>query len=174
MSWLALLSLVYFRIFFLAGIDNTPLEFWSLIISNVELFYILFGHFASFWGCLFTSIIKWLFSVVMGQILALVNWGKDETESQTMLLPCIFAYSWFLDIWPTHPILSSSRIFLSQIQTSSLATGTTLSSSRRKKVPVGIKVSFLSNFSRPSLLNRIRLLYDQTTSYIKVVSNQKC
>lgn len=105
MSWLALLSLVYFRIFFLAGIDNTSLEFWSLIISNVELFYILFGHLTSFWGCLFTSIVKWLFSVVMGQILALVNWGKDETESQTMLLPSIFAYSWFLDMTNTsHPL----------------------------------------------------------------------
>lgn len=174
MSWLALLSLVYFRIFFLAGIDNTSLEFWSLIISSVEPFYILFGHFASFWGCLFTSIVKWLFDIVMGQILTLVNWGKDETESRTMLLPSICAYSWFLDMWPTHPILSSSSIFLSQIRTSSLATATTLSSSRRKKVPAGIKVSFLSNFPHPSLLNRIRWLHDQTTSYIKVVSNQKC
>lgn len=150
------------------------LEFWSLIISNIELFYILFGHFASFWGCLFTSILKWSFWVVMGQILALVNWGKDETESQTMLLPSIFAYSWFLDMWPTHPILFSSRIFLSQTQTSSLATATTLSSSIRKKVPTGIKVAFLSNLPHPSLLNRIRLLHDQPTSYIKVVSNQKC
>lgn len=43
-----------------------------------------------------------------------------------------------------------------------------------RRCPQESKCHFYPISPHPSLLNRIRWLHDQTTSYIKVVSNQKC
>lgn len=160
-------KIICFRIIILADIDNMSLEFWSLIICDiVSPFYIFFGYL--YLLLRMSAYIYWQMTSQCCQG-SIIKWEKAETESQNILPPFTFAYGWFLGLWTTHLIFSSSRFFLSQIQTSSLETSTVLPSSTGNKVPTRGKCYFCPVF--PSchllLLNRIEFLWDQTIVYIK-------